>query len=365
MPAASNQYDYNAIRSLDEVIREACMRAGIDANSMAPTQNQSVLQSIDLSLMSLGISGRPLWLQQQFMVQLVPGQTIYTLPNYFITVDNLVATSPIRRNVGGTPFSSAGGNAANCFDPTTTTGCTQTASDGYISYTYPDGDHKAINFVGIQTLSKADYTLSIDYTLDGSEWQTALLTPTTTYYAKNIVWWVIQDAVVAKSWRIKETEGATLAIEQIYFSSQVGADSTAYPNNNVDLVLSPISQQTYMSMPNKTQLGSVNTYYFNQKNPPTLTIWLAPQSQGTGVYTNLYGTCSRLPTSRADFRKPLDIPPYAYDAFISDVALRLAEKFNTQRVAMLAESAKRAQGQWALQNFERVTVEFQYGTYGR
>lgn len=339
------------------------MRAGIDPNTMPPTQNQSVLQSIDLALMTLGISGRPLWLQQQFLVQLVQGQTIYTLPPYFVTVDNLVACSPIRRNEGGTAYSSEGGTALNCFTDDSTAGCIQTAPDGYISYTYPIS--RSINFVGIKTFAQANYTLSIDYTLDGVEWQTCLLTPTTTYYKDQLIWWVLQDAPAAKGWRIRETEGGTLQIEQLYFSQQVGVDSTEFPTHNVDLYLSPMLQSTYMAMPNKTQQGTINTYYFNQKSPPTLTVWLSPQNRPQGQYTALFGTCSRLPHSKADFRRPLDVPPYAYEAFITDVAVRLAEKFNTSRYEMLQATAQRAQTQWALQNYERVPFRFSMSNYGR
>lgn len=352
------QYDYRGIGSLDTVISEAALRVGLNPRQLDEDHTFSIMNSIQLELLSQPVQGSRLWLRKKFMFQLVANQITYTFPDYIVSINDVVACVPVRMNTGGIAASSAGGEAANCFNPTQTAGCIQTSPDGNISYNYGANNSQLITYVGISSLTVSDYTIAIDYTLDGVNWETAATNPTTRYIPGAVIWTPLEYNFVAQGWRIRETKGATLAIQQIYFSQPNPGTSSATASGYADAPLTAISQQIYMFSPNKSQAGSPYTYYFDNIYPPTLTVWLGPN---LNPYTNLLGVVSRLPRSPDEWSEQLDMPPYAYDSFICGVAVRLAEKIAPDRVPLLLDSQKRALILLTATNYQKVPLVIKMG----
>ena len=257
MATTSNSYLFGTNTQLDDLFREAYERIGIIGNDQTPLHIQSAIMSGNLELSSWPGRGLNLWLVQQQMFSIYVGQPTYTLPINTVRVLEVVATQPVRLNSGGTPGSSAGGNPGNCFDPLQTAGCIQTSPNGNISYDYGAGNSYSILYIGITPLNNSSYTIAVDYSFDNVNWTQVYLAPQQNYQANQITWFVIQQSLNARAWRIRETSGQTLAIQQIYC-----AQPTTFGTG--DRLLNPLSRSEYVAIPTKLTQGFPSGYYFNQ-----------------------------------------------------------------------------------------------------
>ncbi len=333
----------------------ARLKAGISPRDADETAIQMALDEINRFCLDVINKGPCLWLEEKQLLQLVDSQISYVLPNYTFKVSNVVATNPVRLNTGGVAASSAGGNAAACFDPLQTTGCTQILPNGNISYTYvPPALPAFIMYVGISSLTETTYELVVEYSLDGVHWIVAQAAPPTLYVPGQLLWMVCEYAATAKAWRIREVGNATLAIQQIYFSQP---DTQA---NSADRPIAPFSQSDYMNVPNKLAQGQTNTYYFNQKNPPVLWVWLAP-APNQGSYTNLLYSQTRFCRTVAQLSDEVDLPPYFLNALTDDLAARFANLYNSAKWQQLSMIAAQSLQAALLKNYQNVPLKFSMG----
>jgi hypothetical protein len=352
--ATSNTYEFGTNTQIDDLIRESFERIGIIGNEFTGLQIQSAIMSANLELTAWTGKVPLSWMRKRMMVTIYPNQPIYQLPINITRVVDVVATQPTRINVGGTAFSSAGGTAANCFNPLSNTGCTQTAAEGYISYDYGAGVNYSIQYVGITPLaSQANYTLAIEYSFDNVNWSTAYQAPTQTYFANQITWFVIENSLNARAWRIRETDGATLAIQQIYFSqpTTVGVG---------DRTLQGLSYTEWMQITSKMNPGFLSAYFFNAQIQPTITVWPVPNlsSLSNQVTTLLFTAYSYSQDVNALF-EGFDIPQRFYDALVAGISARLAMKFAPDRFQLCKAEANETFALATKTDYEDVTLRFQ------
>jgi hypothetical protein len=353
----SNAYQFGQNTQLDDLFRESFERIGIIGNDQTPLHVQSAIMAANLELAAWPGKGLNLWLVQRLMFNIYPNQPIYPLPSYIVRVLELSAVTPIRLNTGGVAFSSAGGNAANCFDPMATAGCVQTSQNGYISYDYGAGNSNSILYVGITPLSNATYTLAVEYSFDNINWITAYSAPSQQYYVTQTNWLVIEQAVNARAWRIRETGGATLAIQQIYFDqpTNVGVG---------DRLLTALSRSEYMALPGKMNPGVPSGYYFDEEIKPTIVLWPVPSSNSQA--TSILYTGYRYAQDVTQMFQNIEVPQRFYDALIAGLSSRLALKFKPDRYQLMKGEAIEAYEVAAKTDFENVTIRFQpdFGRYG-
>lgn len=354
MATTSNSYLFGTNTNLDDLFRESYERIGIIGNDQTPLHIQSAIMSANLELSSWPGRGLNLWLIQQMMFSIYVGQPTYSLPINTIRVLELVATQPNRLNSGGTPQSSAGGNAANCFDSNQTAGCIQTSPNGNISYDYGAGNSYSILYVGITPLNPdpdiSTYTLFIEYSFDNVNWTTVYKAPTQTYPTNQITWFVIQQSLNARAWRIKETGGGTLQIQQIYFSQP-----TTFGTG--DRLLQPLSRSEYISIPTKLTQGFPSGYYFNQTLPPTVSLWPTPPVNNT--QTNILYTNYSYAQDVTQMFQTAQIPQRFYDALVAGLSARLAMKFAPEKLSIMEAKANEAYAIAAKTDFENVTMRFE------
>lgn len=357
MATTSNSYLFGTNTQLDDLFREAYERIGIIGNDQTPLNIQSAIMSGNLELSSWPGRGLNLWLVQQQMFSIYVGQPTYTLPINTVRVLEVVATQPIRLNSGGTPETSAGGNPGNCFDPLQTTGCIQTAPNGNISYDYGTGNSYSILYVGITPLSNSTYTISVDYSFDNVNWTTVYTAPQQTYAASQITWFVIQQSLNARAWRIRETAGATLSIQQIYFDQP-----TTFGTG--DRLLTGLSRSEYIAIPTKLTQGFPSGYYFNQIIPPTITLWPTPPVNNT--QTNILYTNYSYAQDITQMFQTVQVPQRFYDALVAGLSARLAMKFAPDKLAIMEGKANETYAIAAKTDFENVTLRFEpdFSSYG-
>lgn len=352
--ATSNSYVFGTNTQIDDLLRESYERIGVIGNDLTGLQTQSAIMSANLELTSWQGKVPLSWTRKRFMTSVYVGQPTYLLPKTITRVVDVVAAQPARLNVGGTAFSSAGGTAANCFDPTVTIGCTQTSANGYISYDYGVGNSQSIQYVGITPLaSQSEYTLVVDYSFDNVNWFTVYQAPTQLYFANQIIWFVVENAINARAWRVRETNGATLAIQQIYFDQPTNTGTG-------DRYLTPLSYTEWMQIPTKNNQGFPSSYFFNEQIQPTLTLWpIVGQTALANQFTALLYTAYQYSQDVTLLFQQFDVPQRFYDALVAGISARLALKFATDKAQLLKQEASEAFQLAALTEFQSVTLRFQ------
>lgn len=120
------------------------------------------------------------------------------------------------RALGGTPYSSAGGIPANAFDDNPLTACTQDAPNGNIYYNFYR--RAGVQFVGIQSRPEREYSLTIEFSFNMTQWNYSSKIPTQVYPASTLVWFEIPNQASGTVWRVRETGGSILDLEEIYFN---------------------------------------------------------------------------------------------------------------------------------------------------
>lgn len=350
MATTSNTYLFGTNTQLDDLFREAYERIGIIGNDQTPLHIQSAIMSGNLELSSWPGRGLNLWLVQQQMFSIYVGQPTYSLPINTVRVLEVVAVQPVRLNSGGTPGSTSGGNPGNCFDPLQTAGCIQTGQNGAISYDYGAGNAYSILYVGITPLNNDTYTLAVDYSFDNINWTQVYLAPPQNYQPTQITWFVIEQSLNARAWRIRETGGETLQIQQIYFDQ-----STTFGTG--DRMLQSLSRSEYVAIPTKLTQGYPSGYYFNQIIPPTITLWPTPPVNNT--QTNILYTNYSYAQDITQMFQTAQIPQRFYDALVSGLSARLAMKFAPDKLNVMESKASEAYAIAAKTDFECVTLRFE------
>lgn len=327
---------------IDDFQLEVFERLKIPSDKITGDLTLSFLRSANLELTSW--QGRvPLeWLRKRGFLTMYAGQATYSLPTNITRVINVVIAQPKRQNLTGTAGSSAvaGGSPSNCFNPVQTAGCTLAAPDGYISYDYGINQPQSIQYVGITPLaSKINYTLDIQYSFDNVNWHTALQTPTTEYYGNQTRWWVVENTLNARAWRILETNNAVLAIQQIYFSIPTGSGPGSTTG---DRTLGQISLTEYMTLANKNALGTPSCYAFSEQINPYLVLWVTPDISQIQAASGILYDAYFYVESATNLLDQFKIPQRFYDALAAGIAARLAIKHAPAEAQLLTMSAQQA-----------------------
>ncbi len=134
----------------------------------------------------------------------------------------------------------------------------------------------------------------------------------------------------------------TVMMLDVYISVTSGSQT-------IDRLILPISRTEYASYPNKAQQGFPTTYWFDRLLSPTVTIWPVPD----GTQTSLkYYRVRRLQDAAISNATDVEIPYLWMEAFAYGLALRLAQTWAPQMIAMLKPMADESYQIAADQNVE-------------
>jgi hypothetical protein len=331
----------------NKLIDDAYERIG--SNTITGYDIASAQVTANLILQEWPNKGNNLWTIRQGLIGLNTSQTVYYLPQALTDIE----TATIRtstRNLGGTPFSSAGGNASNAFDANTSTACTQTAPDGYISYGWGGNSQYSISMVGIQSNETINYTLVCEYSSDNSTWTTALSIPVQSYPFGAIQWFVVPVPIASSYFRVRETGGAILNIQELYFNS-----------NLYDTTMSEISSSEYAAIPNKNSPGKPSQFWVDRQINPVLYIYPSPTYRDNCMYFTYWKAIQDIGSL---INNP-EIPARFLEAFTSELAFRLGMKkpgFPLDKLMLLRELAKEAYAVAGHEDRQRVPLRL-FGDY--
>jgi hypothetical protein len=268
--STSQTYAFSSSLQSEQLINDAYERIGVIPAMDRGQQIVSAQRTLNFILQEWATKGNNLFTIQTGMIGLYANQYQYNIPAEGIDLKT-VSLRQSNRVLDGTPFTSAGGVAANAFDGNTATACTQSAPDGYIAYIWSEGTGEAgeqmITLVGIQSEVDAEYTLNLD-TSDGTfpeVWTTRRAIPIQSYPAGEIQWFTVFTPASGFLFRIKEIGGATLNIQELYFNDTV-----------TDYLITRMSEFEYNSQSSKTQNGRPTSFYVDRQIVPILYLWPVP-----------------------------------------------------------------------------------------
>lgn len=308
----SRTYGFQTSFSFEKIVDMAYAKIGKSPNKITDDDVEFARYAANLEIREWEARQTTLCLIQREFVEFIPGQIFYKVPDYVYRPLTWVR-SKTNRLLGGSAIASQG-NAAPCFDPTATSGLTQTSPNGWIGYTYPVDVNNTVWFVGILTLTPQIYSINIEYSIDGTNWIIQKSCPQEMYYPSITRWWVCEWPPVARYWRIRETRGATLAIQQLYFM-----------DDQQDIAIGKILRDSYMNFPTKYLPDSTpTTVYYNEKI-----------SRSIYVYGNNYAGISGLTYTAKVFCQDIDqlfqnvdLDAKWYKPLVAGIAYQLALIYN-------------------------------------
>jgi hypothetical protein len=135
-------------------------------------------------------------------------------------------------------------------------------------------------------------------------------------YTSGVTRWAdVITPIAAMTYRIRETGGGTLNVTEIYFG-----------NNTIDLKMSPVSRDTYLSFAQKFLQARPTTYYFNKHLIPSLNIWPTPTSN----YQVLQYSFIRTMYDAGTFFNTTSVPAKMYPALAAGLTWMLAVKYKPE-----------------------------------
>lgn len=323
MAQVSGTYEFQSLEN-DELILEGFERIGIPGDQLTPVYINSAKRSIDFILLEWMNKNVNLWTINKLYLPLNTGQSVYSLATSIIDIRsghlrtftrqlNGVAQS----NTADTYDGGGGGNADLAFDGDIGTRCTQNVQNCNISYDYGVGKSVRLNFIGIQSyVSNRPYSLVLEASQDTATWFNVFTFPTSYNYQANVVaWFDIIAPINARAYRIRETSGYTLDLEEIYFC-----------NNVIDTEITSVSEDTYESFSNKNLISRPTCYFFDKKMEPKLFLYPSPAKE----FQVLRYSFIRTMYDAGKFFNTPSVPAKMYPALVSGLAWRLAVKYKPE-----------------------------------
>lgn len=344
--------------SVNQIIIESFERIGLTLPELVGNSLVSATTSLNI-LFTDWARYNNLYSIQPFMTNLIANQKSYQLPIGTADIpEREVSVASITRQLGGVARASSG-VAANAFDGNPDTACTQDSPNGWIEYQYDGIAGFAIDYIGIQANLTTQYNLIIQYAIDAYDfineiWTTAIAPGSQTYTEGQQVWFVNKVAPLAKFWRISETGGGILDIQEIYFST-----------HNISRQISLLSRSQYLGIATKNNSGSVSSYLFNRDINPSITLWPVPND--SSGYPYLILNLKILNPQIINLTDIVNIPNRFYEALCANLALKLAEKgkimgieISPDKMANLIQSAAKSMEDIEQEDTEHAPYIFQF-----
>lgn len=323
MAKVSGTYNFQSLAN-DDLILDCFERIGFAGDQLVPVQMLSAQRSLNFLLLDWINKNINLWTINKSYLSLNTGQGSYTLDTSVTDILEVLQRN-FTRQLNGTPQSNSGntydgnggGNAAFAFDGNPATRCTQNAQNGNISYDYGVGVTKQINFIGVQSyVSNRPYSLVLEASQDTVTWFNVFTLPALYQYSADVVaWFDVPTPINARAYRIRETGGYTLDIEELYFN-----------NNVIDLKMSPVSRDTYLSFAQKFLQARPTTYYFEKTLIPKINIWPTPTSD----YQVLQYSFIQTMCDAGTFFNTTSVPAKMYPALAAGLTWMLAVKYKPE-----------------------------------
>lgn len=133
-----------------------------------------------------------------------------------------------------------------------------------------------------------------------------------------------------------------------YISVSIGGGA------NNDRIMNPISRTEYANIPNKSQQGYPNQFWFDRLISPVIKLWPVPD--GNGPYVLRYYSVRQNMDAVAADGKTVEVPYRFLDAYVAGLAWKIAEIFSPELEDKLFNRYQRAFNIAVVQDTENVPL---------
>ena len=304
---------YGQVYNVQTLIDHGARRCGKLAEELTSEQLLSARESLGFVMSNLINIGIQYWAIEKEVIGLTPDKYIYTLPNGSNDVLNALYRTMNRPD--GSYTTSAGGNVALVGDNDIDTYCQQTSANGNISVNFGTDNPVYAGSIGLLPYvaggGSATWTLILEYSADGSTWNTLNDLGTVVVTDKQWIWTDIDPGQSVQYYRVRISGGSTLALREFY----VG-------NNSREITMSRLNRDDYTNLPNKNfTANQPYQYWFNRTVPnPEIYLWPAPSDP----FVQMTVWYSKQVMNVGELTNELQIPQRWYLAVINMLAHQMA-----------------------------------------
>lgn len=298
--------------NVQQVIDHAVRRCGKLAEEITSEQQITARESLYFLLSNLGNRGIQYWAINKKVFGLKPDQYVYELPDGSIDVLNALyrrMNRPTPNSTGG--YTASSGVVANAFDNNVDTICTQSAPDGNITVNFGTDNPVYAGSIGILPGVSGVFHVVLEYSVDGSTWNTLYDPGVVTWEDDVWLWYDITAGQTVQYYRMRETGGATLAVREFY----VG-------NNSTEIVMARLNRDDYTNLPNKNFTANQPFQFWFDRTIPKPSIYLWPAPSDPFVQMTIW--YSRQIMDVGTLQDQLEIPQRWYEAVVMMLAHRLS-----------------------------------------
>ena len=141
-----------------------------------------------------------------------------------------------------------------------------------------------------------------------------------TFYKGENQWFDLSNILPYESYRIRETGGVILDIQEIYFNTRI-----------VDTVMTEVSRYEYLSYANKFSVGRPTVYYIDYQQTLNMNIWQRPNP----TYNLIYYSGQSLIQTLESYTESVDIPSIFYMPLVYGLAETLANQYAPEKADAL------------------------------
>ncbi|NDF75001.1 MAG: discoidin domain-containing protein [Betaproteobacteria bacterium] len=341
---------YGQVYPVQVLIDHAARRCGKLAEELTSEQLVTAREALGFVMTNLINIGIQYWAIQKEVIGLTPDKYIYTLPVGSNDVLNALYRTMNRPT--GSYSSSAGGNAALAGDNDIDTYCQQTSANGNIAINFGTSNPIYAGSIGILPFvsggGSATWTLILEYSSDGTNWNTLDDIGTVVVTDNQWKWYDIDPGQSVQYYRIRASGGTILALREFY----VG-------NNSREITMSRLNRDDYTNLPNKNfTANQPYQFWFNRTIPqPEIYLWPTPSNP----FVQMTVWYSKQIMDVGDLTDELQIPQRWYMATLAMLSHQLALELPAvplDRVQYLESQAEKYLNQAEQEERDRSPIYF-------
>ena len=341
---------YGQVYPVQVLIDHAARRCGKLAEELTSEQLVTAREALGFVMTNLINIGIQYWAIQKEVIGLTPDKYIYTLPVGSNDVLNALYRTMNRPT--GSYSSSAGGNAALAGDNDIDTYCQQTSANGNIAINFGTSNPIYAGSIGILPFvsggGSATWTLILEYSSDGTNWNTLENIGTVVVTDNQWKWYDIDPGQSVQYYRIRASGGTILALREFY----VG-------NNSREITMSRLNRDDYTNLPNKNfTANQPYQFWFNRTIPqPEIYLWPTPSNP----FVQMTVWYSKQIMDVGDLTDELQIPQRWYMATLAMLSHQLSLELPAvplERVQYLESQAEKYLNQAEQEERDRSPIYF-------
>lgn len=309
--AYSNTVGQTVIR-VQQLIDHGARRCGKLAEELTSEQLVSARESLFFLLSNLANRGIQYWAINKEVFGLQADKMTYTLPKGSVDVLNAL----YRRMNRPTPpddsyYSASSGIALNAFDNNIATACVQDAPDGWIAVDYGTNNPVYVGSIGVLPGTSGSFNVKFQVSVDGTTWTDLYAPGATDWVEGQWLWYDLTTGATVQYYRMIETGGNTLNVDELYFG-----------NNSTEITMARLNRDDYTNLPNKNFTANQPfQFWFDRTIPePTIYLWPVPSDP----FVQMVVWYSRQIMDVGELYGELEIPQRWYEAVQMMLAHRMS-----------------------------------------